>query len=424
MQQKLRMADRKQPKTHDRPRVRAYATGHFEYRERVGASGRVTRFAYGYVFSKHPLPNGLRKHYASGKTKTQAEAAARTKADAHDANWVLRNGVAPRVIPTLREALTKKHLHDDQPYTSLKKYRPVVKFVADFILVDGGRLLGDYRLDEVQLSHLVPMWDAWCREHVGQSRPFMRDMLNGLFKWHIKLRDVTENPAENLPAVKRRKVRKKLSVRDADLPKLFAAADIRLKAVLILLRRSLRIGEALAVTESSLKDRTLTVTFQANNIRNPDAGKSKSVWGLTKLKHNAEEKTFELTQVELEILLESLKLAKPTKVYNDVTKKWETHRFVVPNANGADWHYNDFRLALKKLTKEVGVPFNPHDARRLYATALIRSKSVSPDSIRHSMGHLNLDTTLIYILSDEEDQARVNDIVGRQVTQAFGLGSG
>src|SRR5581483_8358141 len=150
------------------PRVRAYATGHFESRGRVGATGRVTRFAYGYVFSKHPLPNGLRKHYASGKTKTQAEAAARAKADAHDANWVLRNGVAPWVIPALREALTKKHLHDDQPYTSLKKYRPVVKFVSDFSLVDGGRLLGDYRLDEVQLSHLVPMWDAWCRQHVGQ----------------------------------------------------------------------------------------------------------------------------------------------------------------------------------------------------------------------------------------------------------------
>ncbi len=415
------MTDRKQSKTHDRPRVRAYATGHFEYRERVGATGRVTRFAYGYVFSKHPLPNGLRKHYASGKTKTQAEAAARAKADAHDADWLLKNGVAPRVIPTLREALTERLLHDDQPFTSLKKYRPVVKFVSDFVVVEGGMLLGEYRLDEIQLHHLAPMFQAWCRSHEGQSQPFLRDMLNGLFKWHIKLRNLTENPAENLPPVKRRKARKKLAVRDGDLQKLFEAADIRLKAVLILLRRSLRVGEALAVTESSLKNRTLTVTYQANNIRNPDSGKSKSVWGLTKLKHNAEEKTFELTQGELEILLESLKLAKPTKVYNEVTKKWQSHRFVVPNANGADWHYNDFRLALKKLTEQVGVPFNPHDGRRLYATALIKSELVSPDAIRHSMGHLNLDTTLLYMRRDEDDEARVNEIAGLHVAQAFGL---
>lgn len=421
LQQKLQMTDRKQSKTHDRPRVRAYATGHFEYRERVGATGRVTRFAYGYVFSKHPLPNGLRKHYASGKTKTQAEAAARAKADAHDADWQLRNGVAPRITPTLRQALTERHLHNDQPFTSFKKYRSVVEFACSFQPVEGGRALGDYLLNEIQLHHLEPMYRAWCRNHVGQSQPFMRDMLNGLFKRHLKLRNVTENPAEDLPRAKRRKARKKLEVRDGDLQRLFDAADIRLKAALVLLRRSLRAGEALAITESSIKGNRLTVRYQVNDLWNPDGASSKSVWGLAKLKHDAEEKCFELTQAELDILHESLKLAKATKIYNEVTRKWESHKFVVPNANGHDWHYNDFLLALKELTEKVGVPFRPHDGRRLYATGLMRTESVSPDAIRQSMGHSNLDTTMLYMRSNDEDEARVNDAAGRQVTQAFGL---
>ncbi|MBX3112055.1 MAG: hypothetical protein KF857_08610 [Fimbriimonadaceae bacterium] len=285
------------------------------------------------------------------------------------------------VVPTLRQALTERHLHNDQPFTSFKKYPSVVEYACTFQPLGVGRPLGDYLLNEIQLHHLEPMYRAWCKNHVGQSQPFMRDMLNGLFNRPIKLRNVSDNPAEDLPRAKRRKTRKKLQVSDGDLQKLFDAADIRLKAALVLLRRSLRAGEALAVTEDSIKGSMLTVSYQVNDLWNPNGAESRSVWGLAKLKHDAEEKSFELTQADLDILHESLKLAKATKVYNEVTRKWESHRFVVPNANGADWHYNNFLFCAQGVDRQGRGSFRPHDGRRLYATGLMRTESVSPDAI-------------------------------------------
>lgn len=415
------MNERKPNKRNEKPRVRAYGTGHFEYRERVSKAGRVTRFAFGYVFSKQPKENGERKHYATGATKREAEAAAKAKATEHDELWERKNKVAPLVMPTLCHALTEKHLHNGQPYTSFKKYRSVVAFVVDFNPLEGGKALGDYLVSEIELHHLEGMYRAWCLTHEGQSQPFMRDMLNGLFKRLIKRRLIVDNPAEDLPRAKRKKQKKRMTVNDSNLRPLFELADERMRAMLILSRRNLRIGEVLAVTESCIKGNTLTVTHQMNDIWNPNGDAQKSVWGMTYLKHRAEPRVFELSDLELEVLEAALRLAKPVKVYNQVSKKWEQHRFVVSNANGEDWHYNDFLLALKELTKKAGVTFRPHDGRRLFASGMMREETINPDAIRQSMGHSNLETTMLYMRSDLDDEAKVNAAASRQVLSAFGL---
>lgn len=415
------MNEPKQKKQNEKTRVRGYGTGHFEYRERTSQSGRVTRFAFGYVYSKHPKSNGQRRHFATGTTKRGAEAIAKSRASEHDELWERKNKVAPLLMPTFRQALTERHLHEGQPYTSFKKYRSVVAFVVDFHPLEGGKKLGDYLVSEIELHHLEGMYRAWCVNHEGQSQPFMRDMLNGLFKRLIKRRLIVDNPAEDLPRAKRKKQKKRMTVNDSNLRPLFEMADERMKAMLILSRRNLRIGEILAVTQSCIKGNTLTVSQQMNDIWNPGEGKQKSVWGMTYLKHRAEPRVFELSDIELEVMDAALKFAKPVSVYNQTTKKWEPHRFVVSNANGEDWHYNDFLLALKELTERAGVTFRPHDGRRLYASSMMREETINPDAIRQSMGHSNLETTMLYMRSDLEDEAKVNAAASRQVIMAFGL---
>jgi integrase len=252
----------------------------------------------------------------------------------------------------------------------------------------------------------------------------MRDMLSGLFRRLVKRKVIDDNPAEDLPKFKRKAKKARLKTTDSDMTSLFEAADVRLRAMLLLSRRNLRIGEILGLTEACIDGRRVTISGQANTIKHPDKGCGQSsLWALTHLKHNGDERVMVLDESELQILQASLMLAKPVNIYNTVTGQWETHRFVVPNANGDDWHYNDFIRALKALTKKCNVQFTSHDGRRLFATNILAEDHVSPDAVRISMGHSDINVTMLYAQSDRDSEKMVNEVASRQVREIFGLSS-
>lgn len=320
--------------------------------------------------------------------------------------------------------MNERHQHADQPFTSFKKYRSVIKFATDFEPVRGGRKLGDYLVSDVEIHHLEPMFRSWCASHKGQSRHFMRDMLSGLFRRLVKRKVIDDNPAEDLPKFKRKAKKARLKTTDSDLTSMFEAADVRLRAMLLLSRRNLRIGEILGLTEACIDGRRVTVSRQANTIEHPDKdGSQSSLWALTHLKHNGDERVMVLDEAELVVVLASLELAKPVSIYNTITERWETHRFVIPNAKGGDWHYNDFIRALKALTKKCNVQFTSHDGRRLFATNILAEDHVSPDAVRVSMGHSDINVTMLYAKSDRDSERVVNEVASRQVKAVFGLTS-
>lgn len=67
---------------------------------------------------------------------------------------------------------------------------------------------------------------------------------------------------------------------------------------------------------------------------------------------------------------------------------------------------NGIERSIRELGKSCGVEAHPHKFRRTFATNLL-NKDVPIEQIKELLGHANLDTTMIYAITDQ-DQIRYN----------------
>ena len=389
--------------------MRSYRTGHFEIRSRTLQSGKVKDFAYGYVLSEFPNPSGNRRHYATGKTKKEAEQRAKAKAAKHDAECRAR--LDPEFgIPTLDDFVAEWISTKTLTAASSKKYRNHRKHLCEFAYHENDIPLGQLRVDRITFQMLERCYLAFCSTHRGKSLANFRDIISEIFQRLANRELIPKNIAKSLPAAKRNFKSRRLPFKRDDLGKLFPyLQDPRLQTVLILGSHGLRIGEILGATFEKIKGNTLVVDRQFAPAINPGCDTPKTIHALCELKHQGHLRDIHLSDAEMSILLQSVEAAKTCRVFDDVLKKWVKVTFIVPNAKGAGWAYNDFRLKWKDAITEAGLPINPHDLRRVFSSRSHADRTLSQAAICEALGHRDFSTTVSYIFAEDEEVQAVHD---------------
>lgn len=388
--------------------MREYGSGHFEIRRRTLKSGKVKEFGYGYVLSEYPNANGNHRHYATGKTKREAESKAKKKAAMHDNECKAR--LDPQsAIPTLNEFVDEWLSTKTLTAASSKKYRNHRAHLCDFIIEENGTSLGNVRVDKIAYLTLERCYLAFSGSHKGKSPANFRDIISEIFERLTNRGHIQKNIAKNLPSAKRNFKSRRLPFRRADVGKLLPSLrDHRLQAVLILGSHGLRIGEILGSTFEAVEGNRLEVARQYAPVRNPDGDQPATIHALCELKHKGHIRDIHLSDAEMEVILNSCEAAKLCRVYDDVERKWVNRTFLVPNAKGTGWAYNAFRLLWKRACTEVGIQINPHDLRRAFTSISHANQTLSQAAIAEALGHRDMSTTINYIFAEDEEVQAVH----------------
>lgn len=185
--------------------------------------------------------------------------------------------------------------------------------------------------------------------------------------WEIeRMRDVLNNKPQKTPS------QQYLKLRDQALFELLLSSGIRLRECVQLNK-----------TDIDLENRTFTVLGKGNKERICYFS-VKAQYFLDKLL-NFEYKGTTLKYADEEALFVSTS-----------SRKDGSRRFGM----------NAIERSIRALGKSCGVKAHPHKFRRTFATNLL-NKDVPIEQIKELLGHANLDTTMIYAITDQ-DQIRYN----------------
>jgi len=407
------------PKRHEDRKVRRYGTGSFEYRERERKGGGITRFAYGFVYSQYPRNSkGNRRHYASGQTIRAAEAKAKAKAAKHDEEYEAFHALGGLKVPSLgdcfQEFIDSKRLTE----SSKKKYRSWKKHLCEFGADSSVKALGDFKPDEISVALLDKAFCKYKSEHYGKSPGNFRDVLSEFWEWMARRSYVKKNLVPQISKGSRRSTKTSLTVSQNDLKQLFAVTtDVRIQAVIILGLHNLRIGEILGLTEDRISGNTVQIRRQLKAVKNPRSG-PQNIHGLAELKSASAERNIVLTDTEMAVVQQALRLGKHHEIYDAVTKQFKQKRFVISNEDGNRWCYNGFRRIWVRAVRKAGLEVTAHDLRRLFTTGSFSSANdsvLNPSAVSRALGHADLDTTMIYNYVDEADLLAVHEAASIRV---------
>jgi len=405
--------------------MRAYGSGHFEKRKRKLKSGRFREFAFGYVLSEFPNEKGVRRHYASGKTIAIAEAKAKAKAKAHDDHCRTSEGLADR-IPTLCEFFDEWISQKKLATSSTKKYRTWRKHLCGFTPADCSTSLGSMPVNKISFVMVERCYLSFTKSHAGKSPANFRDILSELWERMTNRDYVRKNLAKNLPAAQRNFKRRRLPFKRSDVGVLYSTLDDpRLEAFTVLGSHGLRAGEILGATFENIYGNMVRISCQFCPCDNPEGNHPETIHGLCSLKHQGRCRDVKLSDEEMKILLRSVELAKPTKVYDAIQRAWVTVTFLIPNAKGGGWCYHDFRLKWTAARRKATSLIKPHDLRRAFASqARSGDLGLNPLAVSEALGHSDLETTTLYQFCEDEEVEAVHDAASAWVRSMVGNKSG
>ncbi|MBS1723421.1 MAG: site-specific integrase [Armatimonadetes bacterium] len=396
--------------------MRSYGSGSFWWSPSKRTDGTVYKRAVGYV-----IASDGKKVYGTGKTKSAAETAAKTKVCAYESS--LRTTPTGEDFDSLTLAEFAQRLLDSKKRISEKsveKYQAYVGYLRSpdlAIKLGQGRacVLGEYKVRSVGAFELEAFMENVCERYAPKTAKEFRTWLITQFRKAVNYGVRSDNPARELEPI---------SVPEAeavDIPNevlealLGAAEGPRMKAALILMMHGLRFGEVFGLTWDDFDGNTATVCRQLQPKRLKEGERRELA--LIRRKKGGASYQARFDEDDMRTLVDSVELATPVEIWTErregnrwISERLSGVRVVAPDASGKPWPESSFRRELKKLIDSVpqAKGLTPHDFRAWMATTLL-DMGLPLKHVQKSLGHSRPETTLHYQRSSMEWSRSAHD---------------
>lgn len=374
------------PKTHEYQHDlgRTYGTGSFKERSWTTKDGVIKKRWNGYVYAS----DGTKK-YGTGKTQKEAERKAKEAREQYEAELLKTSSPTQPQEFTLRE-WTERYIElkrtEGKAKGTVDGYKERSRYFLEFVPPGAKVRLGDMKLSQITRPHLQD-----CMAMVtGSRRPntarAIQSLLRTVLEDAVNNEVLDRNRARTLPTISA-EVKDELTVNDASFAEMMEGASPRLRSLLLLGYMGLRIGEVCGLTWDCISGNEITIKQQLQRVADPEDD-GRSVIAITKLKgRRPKSRTVTVTDEVMRALMATVDLAKPTKVYNQIEKRFVDALFVVPSYRGGPWQQHDAGRAFRIHRNQLGMDVIPHDLRAMMITDTIDDENTPTKIVAAVVGH-------------------------------------